>query len=152
MSKDANEWILSHCYYCKNCSEYAINSKLQKELKRNHFKTKNKHIKWWKICFLDALPVLEAVRWTILIFLIIYFWCLYAWDWRELSVRGIFFFLAQNLINRTLENANMLLLSKEATDKDRSLKTQLLVTSNDGQEKLSGEKFGRITVFSRLEA
>ena len=56
------------------------------------------------------------------------------------------------MINRTLENANMLLLSKEATDKDRSLKTQLLVTSNDGQEKLSGEKFGRITVFSRLEA
>ena len=58
-----------------------------------------------------------------------------------------FFFLAQNSINRTLENANMLLLSKEATDKDRSLKTQLLVTSNDGQEKLSRGKFGRITVF-----
>ena len=33
----------------------------------------------------------------------------------------------------------MLLLSKEATDKDRFLKTQLLVTSNDSQEKLSGE-------------
>ena len=50
-----------------------------------------------------------------------------------------FFFLAQNLINRTLENANILLLSKKATDKDRSLKTQLLVTSNDGQKKLSSE-------------
>ena len=37
------------------------------------------------------------------------------------------FFLAQNSINRTLENARMLLLSKETTDKDRSLKTQLLV-------------------------
>ena len=33
----------------------------------------------------------------------------------------------------------MLLLSKEATDKDRSLKTQLLVTSNDSEEKLCGE-------------
>ena len=33
----------------------------------------------------------------------------------------------------------MLLLSKEATNMDRSLKTQLLVTSNDNQEKLSGE-------------
>ena len=33
----------------------------------------------------------------------------------------------------------MLLLLKEATDKDRSLQTQLLVTSNDSQEKLSGE-------------
>ena len=51
-----------------------------------------------------------------------------------------FFFLAQNSIIPTLENANMLLLSKEATDKDRSLKTQLLVTSNDSQETLSGER------------
>ena len=37
----------------------------------------------------------------------------------------------------------MLLLSKEATDKDRSLKTQLLVTSNDSQEKLSGKSVWR---------
>ena len=50
-----------------------------------------------------------------------------------------FFSIAQNSINHTLADANMLLLSKEATDKDRSLKTQLLVTSNDGQEKFSGE-------------
>ena len=34
----------------------------------------------------------------------------------------------------------MLLLSNEATDKDCSLKTQLLVTSNDGQDKLCGER------------
>ena len=53
------------------------------------------------------------------------------------------FFLAQNSINRTLENANMLLLLKEATDKDRSLKTQLLLTSNDSQDKLSGEEVWR---------
>ena len=33
----------------------------------------------------------------------------------------------------------MLLLSKEATDKDCSLKTQLLVTSNHSQEELSGK-------------
>ena len=58
-------------------------------------------------------------------------------------MRVLFFFLAQNSINRTLENANMLLLSKEATDKDRSLKTQLLLTSNDSQEKLSGEQVWR---------
>ena len=45
----------------------------------------------------------------------------------------------QNSINRTLEIANMLLLLKEATDNDRSLKTKLLVTSNDSQEKLSSE-------------
>ena len=33
VNKDGNEWILSHCYYCKNCSVCAISSKLQKELK-----------------------------------------------------------------------------------------------------------------------
>ena len=35
----------------------------------------------------------------------------------------------------------MMVLSKEMTDKDRSLKTQLLIRSNsDADEKLSGEK------------
>ena len=59
----------------------------------------------------------------------------------------------QNSINRTLENANMLLLSKEVTDKDCSLKTQLLVSSNDGQEKLSGENVWKNNgFFSRVEA
>ena len=33
-----------------------------------------------------------------------------------------------------------MLLSKEMTDKDRSMKTQLLIRSNDGDDKLSGEK------------
>ena len=43
--------------------------------------------------------------------------------------------------HRQLEKANMLLLSKEMTDKDRSMKTQLLIKSNDSsEEKLSGEK------------
>ena len=46
----------------------------------------------------------------------------------------------------------MLFLSKEATDKDSSLKTQLLVTSNDSQEKLSGENVWKNNgVFLRLE-
>ena len=38
-----------------------------------------------------------------------------------------------------LEKANMLLLSKEMSDKDRSMKTQLMVKSKD-ENKLSGEK------------
>ena len=28
VNKDANKWILSHCYYCKNCSSCAINFRL----------------------------------------------------------------------------------------------------------------------------
>ena len=62
-------------------------------------------------------------------------------------MRVIIFFLVQNSINRTLENSKMLLLSKEATDNDRSLKTQLLVTSNDSQEKLSSENVWKNNVF-----
>ena len=57
-SRDANEWILQDCFYCKNCRACAINSRLQKELKRNNFKTKNSHVKWWRLRFVDDLPVL----------------------------------------------------------------------------------------------
>ena len=41
-----------------------------------------------------------------------------------------------------LESANMMLLSKEMTDKDRSMKSQLLIgtSPSNEDEKLSGEK------------
>ena len=53
----------------------------------------------------------------------------------------------------------MMVLSKEMTDKDRSMKTQLLIgSSSDGDDKLSGEKawknngfFGDITPEINLE-
>ena len=38
-----------------------------------------------------------------------------------------------------LEKANMMVLSKEVTEKDRLLKTQLLITSKNSDEKLSSE-------------
>ena len=41
--------------------------------------------------------------------------------------------------HKQLEKANMLLLSKEMADKDRSMKTELLIRSN-ADEKISGEK------------
>ena len=50
------------------------------------------------------------------------------------------FFLVQNPPAGKLQKANMMLLSKEMTDKDRSLKTQLLITENEGKDVLSGEK------------
>ena len=59
VSRDANEWILQHRFYCKNCRACAINSSLQKELKRYNFKTKNSHVKWWRLHFVDDLPVLS---------------------------------------------------------------------------------------------
>ena len=44
VSRDANDWILQHSFYCKNCRACSPNSSIQKELKRNNFKTKNRHV------------------------------------------------------------------------------------------------------------
>ena len=57
--KDANEWILEYCFYCKRCRACSINSRLQKELSRNGFKTNNKHVKWRLLTWVDDLPVLK---------------------------------------------------------------------------------------------
>ena len=59
VSRDANEWILNHCFSCKKCRACSINSYLQKELKRNNFKTKNSRVKWWRLRFVDDLPILS---------------------------------------------------------------------------------------------
>ena len=51
------------------------------------------------------------------------------------------FFLIQLTDTKRLERANMMVLSKELTDKDRSMKTQLLISlTANNDEKLSGEK------------
>ena len=47
-------------------------------------------------------------------------------------------------MGRRLEKANMMMLKKEATDRDRSLKTQLVVsTSGANDDKISGETVWR---------
>ena len=50
----------------------------------------------------------------------------------------IFVFLTLGKSGSVLEKANMMVLTKEATDKDRSFKTQLLLSTNNSDEKLSG--------------
>ena len=52
----------------------------------------------------------------------------------------IFFFLVQNPPAGKFQKANMMILSKEMTEKDRSLKTQLLIAENESKDVLSGEK------------
>ena len=59
VSRDASELILNHCFYCKKCRACFINSRLQKELKGNNFKTKNSHVMWWRLRFVDDLPILS---------------------------------------------------------------------------------------------
>ena len=52
-----------------------------------------------------------------------------------------FLFFLKVTTNRKNESANRMLLTKEATDKDRSLKTQLLFsTVGNKDEKISGER------------
>ena len=61
------------------------------------------------------------------------------------------FFLVQNPVATKLEKANMIVLSKEMTDKDRSLKTQLLIKSNSNvDERLSGEKVWKNNGFLKM--
>ena len=57
-------------------------------------------------------------------------------------LRQVNFFLVQLTDVTRLESANMMILSKEVTDKDRSMKSQLLIRSSPSNEdeKLSGEK------------
>ena len=50
-SKDASEYKLEHCFYCKKCRACSISSSLAKELKRNKFNTENKKVKWWRLYF-----------------------------------------------------------------------------------------------------
>ena len=51
----------------------------------------------------------------------------------------IFVFLTLGKSGSVLGKANMMVLTKEATDKDRFLKTQLFLSTNNSDEKLSGE-------------
>ena len=44
------------------------------------------------------------------------------------------FFLVQLIDTTRLERANMMVLSKELTDKDRSMKTQLLISSTGNND------------------
>ena len=55
----------------------------------------------------------------------------------------IFVFLTLGKSGSVLGKANMMVLTKEATDKDRSLKTQLFLSTNNSDEKLSGETVWR---------
>ena len=56
--KDANDYILGHCFYCKNCRACSLNTSFIKELKRNNFKTENKKVQWWRLQFIDENKVI----------------------------------------------------------------------------------------------
>ena len=43
-------------------------------------------------------------------------------------------------ISGLLESASMIVFTKEVTDKDRSLKTQLTISSKNSKEKISSER------------
>ena len=57
-SKDANEFILEHCFYCKNCRACSLNTSLIKELKRNKFSSENIKVQRWRIQFIGEDTVL----------------------------------------------------------------------------------------------
>ena len=56
--KDAGEYILEHCFYCKNCRAFSLNTSLLKELKRNNFNSENKKVQWWRLQLVDKNKVI----------------------------------------------------------------------------------------------
>ena len=62
----------------------------------------------------------------------------------ELSVLFVLPIAINSPIKGRLEKASKMMLTKEATDKDRSLKAQFLVsTAGNNDDKFSGEREGR---------
>ena len=57
-SKDASDYILEHCFYCKNCRACSLNTSLLKELKKSKFNSENKKVQWWRLQFVDEDQVI----------------------------------------------------------------------------------------------
>ena len=53
-------YVSQNCFYCNNCSECSVTSKLQKQSNKKGLKTFNKHIKWWSIEWIDKLLIFKA--------------------------------------------------------------------------------------------
>ena len=88
------------------------------ELKKKGFDSFNKNVRLWNVCKdlfrIERLPL----------------------DLRMQKVFVFFFFT----LGKSGSEGNMMFLTKETTDKDRSLKTQLLISTNKSNDKLSGER------------
>ena len=62
--------------------------------------------------------------------------------YRQIANVSLFFFTLGNSVS-FLEKANTMILTKGAADKNSSMKSQLLLSSNKSDEKLSGERVWR---------
>ena len=51
----------------------------------------------------------------------------------------ILFFIAKSLVDNQNKKASILYLSKEASTKDQNLKTQMMITLNDGNDSQKAE-------------
>ena len=134
-------WLLDQgnddCY-CDCCTHCKYIKEIRLELFKNSFQTFNKSVSWWRIH--EKWEYINCWART---------WWQYWW-WLDWQLDN-FFFLVQNPVAKKLEKANMMVLSKEMTDKDRSLKTQLLIKSNsDVDERLSGEKVWKNNGFLKM--
>ena len=110
------------CWYCKDCKKCERFNSIRSEFKKKGFSTFNKGIRY---CDVRDHKQFELDLLEILVF--------------ECN----FYSKSSNL----LENANMLSLTKEATNKDHSLKTQLTINSKSSKEKISGKRVEKSGVF-----
>ena len=61
---EANDYVASHCYFCKNCYQCNIVNGFKREMESKGFKTFNLDKQWWAINWRkdeqgDNIPVLK---------------------------------------------------------------------------------------------
>ena len=61
---EANNYVASHCYFCKNCYQCKIVNGFKREMESKGFKTFNLEKQWWAINWRkdkqgDNIPVLK---------------------------------------------------------------------------------------------
>ena len=113
---DAEIDVKKVCWYCKDCKSCERFYSIRSEFLKNVFH------RLTKILNIGMLEIMNNLKSDLL----------------EILNSECNFFVGNP--SGLLENASMMVFTKEVTDKDRSLKTQLTISSKSSEEKISGER------------
>ena len=113
---DAENDVKKVCWYCKDCKSCERFYSIRSEFKKKVFQCLT------KILNIGMLEIMNNLKSELL----------------EILNSECNFFVCKP--SGPLENASVMVLTKEATDNDRSLKTQLTISSKSSKEKISSER------------
>ena len=113
---DAENDVNKVCWYCKDCKSCERFYSIRSEFKKKVFQCLT------KILNIGMLEIMNNLKSELL----------------EILNSKCNFFVCKP--SGPLENASVMVLTKEVTDNDRSLKTQLTISSKSSKEKISSER------------